>query len=78
MYDFIYKKKMISLQKCCMMGMGEKHRNRKQKTNKNKEKISRLVALPYPLIRYGGRRFSGVLEHRKQAGRTLSGRGFLI
>ena len=30
---------------------------------------------PIPLLRYGGRLFSGVRERWKQAGPTLSGRG---
>ena len=56
--------------------MGEKPRNI-QKT-KQREKNPRLVAFPSPLLRSGGQLFSGVPKHRKQAGPTLSGRGFLI
>ena len=54
---------------------GRKQPKDNAKTNKNKEKITRLVAHPSPLLRYGGRLFSGVREHRKQARPTLSGRG---
>ena len=42
---------------------------------KTKEKIPRLVALPSPRLRDGGRLFSGV---RKQAGPTLGGTGALV
>ena len=60
-----------------MMGMGGKTRNiYKAKT---KEKIPRLVALPSPrLWKNGGRLFSGVRKHRKQAGPTLGGMGALV
>ena len=58
---------MILFTKGCTLGMEEKKNEMK--------KISRLVALPSPLLWYGGRLFSGVQERRKQAGPTLSGRG---
>ena len=46
---------------------------------KTKEKIPHLVALPYPRLRKnGGRLFSGVRKHRKQAGPTLGGTGSLV
>ena len=51
------------------MGMGEKIRMRKGNERKN----PRLVALPSPLLRYGGRLFSGVQERQKQVRLTLSG-----
>ena len=37
-----------------------------------------LLSLSYPRLRSGGWLFSGDRKHRKQAGPTLSGRGFLI
>ena len=59
------------------MGMGEKTRNiYKAKT---KERIPRLFALLSPRLRkYGGRVFSGVWKHQKQAGPTLGGTGSLV
>ena len=44
-----------------MMGMGEKPRN--VQNTKTKEKIPRLVALPSPRLRNGGRLFSDVRKH---------------
>ena len=43
-----------------------------------KGKIPRLVALPFSRLRNGGRLFSGVRKHRKQAGPTQGGRGILV
>ena len=57
---------------------GDVRKTPKDTKNKTKEKIDRLVALPSPRLRSGGRLFSGVRKLRKQAGPTLSGRGFLI
>ena len=57
------------------MGMGEKTRNTNKRKSETKEKIPRLVALPSPRLRNGGRLFSGVRKHRKQARPTLGGRG---
>ena len=48
------------------------------KTSKTKEKILRLIPLQSPLLRYGGRLFSGIREHRKQAGPILNVGGFII
>ena len=60
-----------------MMGMGEK--NPKTKKHETKEKdFPRLVALSSPRLRYGGRLFSDVRKHRKQAGPTLVGTGALV
>ena len=55
------------------MGRGCEKKTESEK--ETKEKNPRLVVLPSPLLRYGGRLFSGVRERRKQAGPTLSGRG---
>ena len=62
-----------------MMGMGEKNPEMQQNEPKRKSrKNSPLFALPSPpRLRNGGRLFSGVQKHRKQAGPTLSGRGIL-
>ena len=60
---------MIYLQKMLYDGDGKKTPKYK---NKNKEKIPRLVNLLSPRL------FSSARKHRKQAGPTLSGRGFLI
>ena len=65
MNDLIYKTRFY-LQNVVCWGWEKKPRN---------ENITRLVALPSPLLRYGARLFSGVRERRKQAGLTLSGRG---
>ena len=51
-YDFIYRDGFIRKD---VMGMGEK--TRKKKGNERK-KNPRLVALPSPLLQYGGRLFS--------------------
>ena len=45
---------------------------KKKKQYEIKEKILRLVAFPSPLLRNGGRLFSGVQKHRKQAGQLNS------
>ena len=46
---------------------------------KQREKIPRLVDFPSPRLRKnGGRLFSVVWRHRKQAGPTLGGTGALI
>ena len=67
---------MIYLQWVYMIRMGEKTRNiQRHKRRKTEEKIPRLVALPSPRLRNGGRLFSGV---RKQAGPILGGAGTLI
>ena len=77
MCDFIYNWWFI-YKNVIYDGDGRKKtRNAKEKTN-NKETITRLVALPSPRLRNGGRLFSGVWKHQKQAGPTLSGRGILI
>ena len=56
------------------MGMGEKPRN----IYKNKGKIPRLVALPFPTsIKLEADCFSG-RKNRKQAGPTLGGAGILV
>ena len=75
MYDYIYKNDFI-YKNVYEMGMGEKNPKENAKTNKNKDKISCLVAFSSPLLWYGGRLFSGVREHQKQAEPTQSGRGF--
>ena len=64
MNDFIYKT-WFYLQNAVCWGLEKKTWN---------EKIPRLVALPSPLLQYGGRLFSCVRECRKQAGPTLSGK----
>ena len=56
--------------------MGDK--TPKYTKDETKEKISRLVALPYPRLRNGGLLFFSVRKHRKQAGPTFSGKRFLI
>ena len=58
-----------------MMEMGEKNPNNEKM--KPRKRFSRLVALPSPRLRNGGRLFSGVRIHRKQAEPTLVGRGIL-
>ena len=58
-----------------MLYDGDVRKTPKYTKDETKEQISCLVALPSPRLRSGGRLFSGV---RKQAGLTLSGRGFLI
>ena len=68
MYDFIYKNDFL-YKNVYEMAMGENHWKRMQKRN------PRLVALPSPFLRYGGRLFSSVREHRKQNGSTLGGKG---
>ena len=45
---------------------------------KTKEKIPRLIALPPPVYKNGGRLFSGDRKHRKQAGPTLGETGILV
>ena len=75
MYGFIYKLWFI-YNEVCITGMGENPRNSmKWKKNENQGKNFPLVALPYPRLRNGGRLFSGVRKHRKQAGPSLDGRG---
>ena len=64
----------LDLKKNVMFWGWEKNTERETKTNKTKEKMPRLVALPSPLLRYGGRLFFDVQERRKQAGSTLTGR----
>ena len=64
---------MIYLQKMLYDGDG-----RKTLKYENKEKIPHLITIPSPRLQNGGRLFSGARKHRKQAGPTLSGRGFLI
>ena len=61
-----------------MLYDGEGRKTPKYTKDETKEKIPRLVALPIPRLRSGGRLFSSARKHRKQAGPTLSGRGFLI
>ena len=61
-----------------MLYDGDGRKAPKYTKDETKEKIPRLVALPPLRLRRGGRLFSGVRKHRKQAGPTLSGRGFLI
>ena len=48
--------------------------NKTKKRNQGKD-FPRLVALPSPRQRNGGRLFSDNRKHRKQAGPTLGGRG---
>ena len=55
---------------------GDGRKTPKYTKDETKEKIPRLVAPPR--LRSGGRLFSDVRKHWKQAGPTLSGRGFLI
>ena len=43
----------------------------------NQGKIACLIALPSPSQRYGGRLFSGVRKHQKQAGPILCRREIL-
>ena len=61
-----------------MLYDGDGRKSPKYTKDETKEKIPRLVALPSSRLRSEGRLFSGVQKHRKQAGPTLSGRGFLI
>ena len=56
-----------------VMGMGKKPKE----NEKRKKKKAPLVALPSPLLRYGGRLFSGA-QKKNLAGPTLSWKGFLI
>ena len=55
MNDFIYMYDLFTMN---VMGMGEKPRN----IYKNKGKIPRLVALPSPVYKIGGRMSSGAKE----------------
>ena len=56
-----------------MMGMGGKNPKYNKMKNENQGKdFPRLVTLPSPSLRNGGRLFSGV---RKQAEPTLGGEG---
>ena len=57
-----------------MIGMGEKKTQNEKDETKGKY-FPRLVALPSPRLRNGGRLFSGV---RKQAEPTLGGTGALV
>ena len=61
-----------------MLYDGDGRKTLKYTKDETKEKIPRLVTLPSPLLWIGGRLFSGVRKYRKQAGPTLSRRGFLI
>ena len=63
LYDFIYNLWFI-YKEGYMMGMGEKTRNIQKQ---NQGKIPRLVALPSPLLRNGGRLFSGVRKTPKKS-----------
>ena len=47
-------------------------------TNENQEKVPRLVVSHPPVYENGGRLFSGVRKHRKQAGPALGGTGSLV
>ena len=58
-----------------MLFDGDGIKTPKYTKDETKEKIPHLVAFPSLRLQSGGRLFSGV---RKQAGPTLSGRGFLI
>ena len=61
-----------------MLYDGDGRKPPKYTKDETKEKIPRLVNLPphpNPIYEVGGRLFSGVRKHRKQAGSTLSGRG---
>ena len=59
-----------------MLGMREK-KNEKQKITKSRKKFP--VWLPIPSsTKSGGRLFSGVGKHRKQAGPTLGGTGVQV
>ena len=58
-----------------MLYDGDGRKTPKYTKDETKEKIPHLFALPTPRLRSGCQLFSGV---RKQAGPTLSGRGFLI
>ena len=64
---------MIYLQKMLYDGDGRKALKYK---NEEKEKIPRLATLPSPRRQNG--LFSGARKQGKQAGHTLSGRGFLL
>ena len=61
------------------MGMGEKKNKQTPKYKKRKQGKNSLFGYP-PIhrLRNGDRLFSGARKHRKQAGPTLKGRGFLI
>ena len=65
---------MIYLQWILDDGNGKKPKNT---IIRNQGKIPRLVALRFLRQRNGGRLFSGVRKHRKQAGPTLAGRVIL-
>ena len=75
MYDFIYSF-VIFLLWIYMLGMGEKPRN--IYNTRNKEKFPVWLPSHHPVYETGGRLFSGVRTHRKQAGPTLGGTGILL
>ena len=58
------------------MAMGEKPRNMYKR--KNKEKFPVWLPSHPTIYENGGRLFSGVRKHRKQAGPTLGGTGILL
>ena len=74
MHDFIYN--LLFLQMNSYDGDGRKTPKYIQK-QRNKGKIPRLVALPSPVYKIGGRLFSGAKD-RKQVGPALGGTGILI
>ena len=75
MYDFIYSF-LIFFQWIYMLRMGEKPRN--MYYTKNKEKFPVWLPSHLPVYENGGRLFSGIRKHRKQAGPTLGGTGILL
>ena len=62
-----------------MLYDGDGRKTSKYTKDETKEKNFPFSCSPtHPRLRSGGRLFSGVRKHRKQAGPTLSRRGFLI
>ena len=61
------------------MTMGEKPRNmQKYKKRKRRKKFPVWLPSHPPVYKNGGRLFSGVRKHRKQALPTLDGTGVLV